>query len=49
MCVTDRHDMTLAVKMVLNPNTTNQPIEVSSVSSQFVVIIIICATIAAGS
>ena len=23
MCVTDRHDMTLAVKLVLNPNTTN--------------------------
>ena len=25
MCVTDSHDMTLAVKVVLNPNTTNQP------------------------
>ena len=24
MCVTDRHDMTLAVTVVLNPNTTNQ-------------------------
>ena len=24
MCVTDRHDMTLAVKVLLNPNTTNQ-------------------------
>ena len=24
-CVTDRHDMTLAVKVTLNPNTTNQP------------------------
>ena len=24
--VTDRHDMTLAVKVALNPNTTNQPI-----------------------
>ena len=24
MCVTDRHDMT-AVKVALNPNTTNQP------------------------
>ena len=24
MCVTDRHDMTLAVKMALNPNTTKQ-------------------------
>ena len=22
-CVTDRHDMTLAVKVALNPNTTN--------------------------
>ena len=25
MCVTDRHDMTLVVKVALNPNTTNQP------------------------
>ena len=25
ICVTDRHDMTLAVKVALNPNTTNQP------------------------
>ena len=25
MCVTDRHDMTLAVKVALNANTTNQP------------------------
>ena len=25
MCVTDRHDMTLAVKVALNPNTTNKP------------------------
>ena len=24
MCVTDRHDMTLAVKVALNPNTTNK-------------------------
>ena len=24
MCVTDRHDMTLAVKVALNLNTTNQ-------------------------
>ena len=24
MCVTDRHDMTLAVKLALNPNTTDQ-------------------------
>ena len=24
ICVTDRHDMTLAVKVPLNPNTTNQ-------------------------
>ena len=24
MCVADRHDMTLAVKVVLNLNTTNQ-------------------------
>ena len=26
MCVTDCHDMTLAVKVALNPNTTNQQI-----------------------
>ena len=26
MCVTDRHDMTLAVKVALNPNTTIQRI-----------------------
>ena len=25
ICVTDRHDMTSAVKVALNPNTTNQP------------------------
>ena len=25
MWVTDRHDVTLAVKVALNPNTTNQP------------------------
>ena len=25
MCVTDRHDMTSAVKVPLNPNTTNNP------------------------
>ena len=25
ICVTDSHDMTLAVKVALNPNTTNQP------------------------
>ena len=24
MCVTDRHDMTIAVKVALNPNTTNE-------------------------
>ena len=24
MYITDRHDMTLAVKVVLNPNTTSQ-------------------------
>ena len=26
MCVNDRHNMTLAVKVALNPNTTKQPI-----------------------
>ena len=25
ICVTDRHYMSLAVKVALNPNTTNQP------------------------
>ena len=25
MCVTDHYDMTIAVKVALNPNTTNQP------------------------
>ena len=25
MCITDHHDMTLAVKVALNPNTINQP------------------------
>ena len=24
MCIADRHDMNLAVKVALNPNTTNQ-------------------------
>ena len=28
MCVTDRHDMTLAVKVALNPSTTNQLTEI---------------------
>ena len=32
ICVTDHHDMTLAVKVALNPNTTNQ----SSVYFQYV-------------
>ena len=27
MCISDRHDMTLAVKVTLNPNTTNQPVK----------------------
>ena len=27
MCVTDHHDVTLAVKVALNPNTTNQRIQ----------------------
>ena len=29
MCVTDRHDITLAVKVAFNPNTTNQPTNAS--------------------
>ena len=36
MCVTDRHDnMTLVVKVVLNPNTTNQPIGIPIKSPVF--------------
>ena len=35
MCVTDRHDMTLAVKVALNPNTTNQPTNWADVSQYF--------------
>ena len=31
MCVTDRHDITLAVKVALNPNTTNQKFSLSTV------------------
>ena len=30
MCVTDHHDMTLAVKVPLNPKTTNQVITLES-------------------
>ena len=30
MCVTDRHDMTLAVKVSLNLNTSNQPTTILS-------------------
>ena len=33
LCVTDCHDMTLAVKVALNPNTTNQPTEITSIFS----------------
>ena len=29
MCVTDRHDMTLAFKVALNPNTTKQPTSIA--------------------
>ena len=29
MCVTDRHDMTLAVKVALNPNTSIHPLTVA--------------------
>ena len=32
MCVTDRHDMTLSVKVALNPNTTNQPTDIFCIS-----------------
>ena len=26
MCINERHDMTLAVKVALNPSTSNQPV-----------------------
>ena len=39
MCVTDRHDMTLAVKVALNPNTTNQPTKTTIFSIQREIII----------
>ena len=29
ICVTNHHDMTLAVKVALNPHTTNQPTELT--------------------
>ena len=32
MYVTDRHDMTLAVKLALNLNTTNKPTVIENVS-----------------
>ena len=35
-CVTDRHDMTLAVKVALNPNTTNQPTKFCNYKNIFV-------------
>ena len=35
MCVTDRHDMTLAVKVALNPNTTNQPTNLYAAALDF--------------
>ena len=37
MCVSYGHDMTLAVKVALNPNTTNQPIliEMEQVMNHF--------------
>ena len=35
ICVTDRHDMTLAVKVALNPNTTNQILHTDIDSAAF--------------
>ena len=29
MCITDHHDMTLAVKVALNPNPTNESIQLT--------------------
>ena len=34
LCFTNRHDMTLAVKMALNPNTTNQPRRIYTMINQ---------------
>ena len=39
MCVTDRHDMTVAVKVALSPNTTNQPY-LPTVSKNFLCLIL---------
>ena len=35
MCITESHDMTLAVKVALNPNTTNQPTYFHLAEKQF--------------
>ena len=35
MCITDRHDMTVAVKVALNLNTTNQPTFLRVVKSRY--------------
>ena len=42
MYVTDRHDMTLAVKVALNPNTTNLYFRLVCKVFIFVFVIIIC-------
>ena len=36
MCATHRHDMTFAVKVALNPKTTNQPIQMHLLNSLLV-------------
>ena len=35
MCVTDRHDMTLAIKVAFKPNTTNRPNFIVNLSCQY--------------
>ena len=34
MCITDGHDITLAVEVVLNPNTTNHPANIDQLAQR---------------
>ena len=38
MCVIDRHNMILAVKVALNPNTTNQPTNQNTLNYEFALV-----------
>ena len=39
MYVTDHHDMNLAVKVALNPNTTNQQIQHAGMDGEWVFVL----------